>query len=185
MFLTVIKLLLEHQHSIDLIPHCFFLEKLISKQRLKVKSFIVNTNNYLNEIFLLFNPLHKEFSPGFQLVDIFSNCFSFNTINHKINKVKIAYFCKLNKIFRNFLQNIKNVVVISNTSIKNNVAISIAHICLRRNIIVKIIYYAINIISTKAELFIIRYETDQVVQVTNAIYLVRHIFDSLSHSYQL
>jgi len=151
----------------------------------KIKNSIVNTNNYLNEILLLFNSLHKEFSPGFQLVDIFSNCFSFNTINHKINKGKIVHLYKLSKIFRNFLQNTKNVVVISNASIKNNVAISIAHVCLGRKIMTKTIHYAINIISIEIELFIIRYGINQAVQVTDTIYLVRYIFDLLSHPYQL
>ena len=64
----VIKSLLEHQHSINSTPYCLFLEKMISKQRLKVKSSIIDANNYLNKILLSFNPLYKEFFPNFQLV---------------------------------------------------------------------------------------------------------------------
>jgi len=56
---------------------------------------------------------------------------------------------------------------------------------LGKNIIAKTTHYAVNIISTEAELFIIRYGINQAVQVTDAIYLVRYIFDSLSHPYQL
>jgi len=70
---------------------------------------------------------------------------------------------------------------------------SIAYIHLKSNIITKTIHHAINVISTKTELFAIKCKINQVVQITNvshiivitnAIYLVRCIFDSLSHSYQ-
>ena len=44
---------------------------LISKQQLKVKSCIVNINNYLNGVFPPFNSFHKELSSSFQLVDNF------------------------------------------------------------------------------------------------------------------
>jgi len=48
---------------------------LTNKQYLKIKSFIMNTNNYLNEIILLFDSLNKEFTLGFHLVDIFPDYF--------------------------------------------------------------------------------------------------------------
>jgi len=60
----VIKSLLEHHHLFDLTLHCLSLEKLTSKQKLKVKSSIVDTNNHLNEILPSFNRLYKEFSSG-------------------------------------------------------------------------------------------------------------------------
>jgi len=140
----VIKSLLEHHHITNLILHCLFLEKLTSKQRLKVKSFIVDTNNYLNGILPSFNPLHKELSPSFWLVDIFSNYFSFNTINHKSNDTKSSYLCKLDKIFENSSQNIKNIVVISDASLKNNVTIFTAHVCLEPNVIAKTIHHMLS-----------------------------------------
>jgi len=61
----VVKSLLEHHHSNTSSLHCLFLEKLTSKQKLKVKSSIVNINSHLNTILPLFNPLHKEFIFGF------------------------------------------------------------------------------------------------------------------------
>ena len=159
----VIKSLLEHHNSTDLILHCLSLEKLASKQRLKVKSSIIDVNNYLNGILPSFNSLHKEFSSGFWLVDIFSNCFSFNTVDHKSNNDKSVHLCNFNKIFKNSLWDIKTIVVISNTSIKNNVATSIAHIHLEPNVVAKSIHHAVNITSTEAELFAIRYGINQVV----------------------
>ena len=89
----MVKSLLEHHHSTDLILHCLSLEKLASKQRIKVKSSIIDANNYLNGILPSFNPLYKEFSSGFWLVDIFSNYFSFNTVDHKSNDAKSVHLC--------------------------------------------------------------------------------------------
>ena len=185
----VIKLLLEHYHSTDSTPHHLSLRKLTSKQRLKVKSFIVNTNNYLNGIHYSFNSLHKECSPDFWLVDIFSNYFLFNTINCNSNNAKSAHFYKLNKIFEDSLWDTKTIVIISDASIKNNAAISIAHVCSEPNIITKTIQHIVNVISTEAELFA---RINQVIQFIGALYIIvitnhlaRCTFDSLSHFYQL
>jgi len=68
------------------------------------------------------------------------------------------------------------------------------HVHLYSNDVKKIIHYAINVISTEAELFSIRCEINQAIQIpdathiiviTNAIHLVQHIFDFMVHSYQL
>jgi len=72
-----INSLLEKHHSKNMLSYCLSLEALTFKQCFKVKSFIVNVNNYLNEIFLSFNPLHKELLSRFRLVDNFSDCFFF------------------------------------------------------------------------------------------------------------
>ena len=153
----------------------------------------MHTNNCLNGVPSSFNPLHKEFSPSLWLVNI-SNCFSFNTVDYKSNDAKSAHLYKLNEVFQNSLQDTKIIVVISNVSIKKNITTFIAHVHSRPNIIAKTIYYVVNVISTKVELFAIRCRINQVVQVTDTsyiivvtdtIYLTRHIFDSWSHTYQL
>jgi len=77
---------------------------------------------------------------------------------------------------------------------KNNVATSITHTHCGHNIMARTIHHAVNITSTEAELFTIRCEINQVIHVTNmsciivitnAIYLAKKIFDSLTHSYQV
>ena len=47
-------------------------------------------------------------------------------------------------------------LIVTNTSIKNNMAISIAHIRIHDILVVKTLYYAVNIIITEAKLFSIR-----------------------------
>ena len=86
------------------------------------------------------------------------------------------------------------MVVVSNASIKNSITTSIAHIHAHGSPVVKTIYYTVNITSTEAELFVIRYGISQAVQcsntkyiiiITNSIYAAKRIFDSSAHSYQI
>jgi len=74
----IINLMLESSYSSNRQHHLLLMENLISKQKLKVKGPIVNTNNRLNGIFKSFNPFNSKFSPGNRLVDLFSSCFLFS-----------------------------------------------------------------------------------------------------------
>ena len=115
-------------------------------------------------------------------------------MNWKNTEVKNAYLCFLDKIFDNSLSDSNTVLVISDASVKNNVTTLISHIHQDSNIIAKTIYYAINIISTKIELFSVRCGINQAVQVpntqniiviTDTIHIARQIFDLSFHPYQL
>jgi len=67
----VINLLLDEHHSKKAEPYYMaIMTHLISKQWLKIKSSIIDTNNQLNEVFPSFYSLNKEISPGFHLIDI-------------------------------------------------------------------------------------------------------------------
>jgi len=94
----------------------------------------------------------------------------------------------------NSIKSLKIVVVILDASIKNNVIMSISHIHCGHNIMAKTIYYAINITTMEAELFAIRCGINQAIHITNmlhiivvtdAIYLVKKIFNLLTHPYQM
>ena len=137
--------------------------QLIDKQWYKIKSSIIDSNNWLNKVFSTFNRLHKKLSSSFRLVDNFSNCYSFYTVNWKNTEVKNAYLCFLDKIFDNSLSNFNTVLVISDASVKNNVATLISHIHQGSNIIAKTIHYAINVTFTEMELFSVRYGINQAV----------------------
>ena len=90
--------MLELRHSDNNRNYHLLFEKLMSKQQLKVKDFIINVNNRLNRVFYSFNMLSTEFSSGNRLVDIFYNHFSFHSINRKSKKSKKTYNHKLNDI---------------------------------------------------------------------------------------
>ena len=93
-----------------------------------------------------------------------------------------------------FLLNHSHILIISDASIKNNVAISITYIYVYDRPIVKMIYHAANVTSTEAELFIIRCGINQainlpgiskIVIVTDSIHAVKKIFDLAIHSFQV
>jgi len=65
----------------------------------------------------------------------------------------------------------KTTIVILDASIKNKVAMSIAHIHVHNFPVVKTIYHNINITSTEAELFTIRCGLNQAIQLTNIEYI--------------
>jgi len=117
----------------------------------------VNTNNYVNRIFSVFDTLNNEFSPGSYLVDTFSSYFSFYYTNHRNKESKNSHIHKLDKCVFNALSDSKSVVVVSDTSIKNNTTISIAYIHLLSNSIKKAIHHIVNITSIEAKLFAIKY----------------------------
>jgi len=130
-------------------------------------------------LILSFDSFYKELSSGSCLVDNFPNHFSFYTVNHKDKETKNTH---LYKVFNDSLLDPKTIIIISDVSIKNNIAISISYICSGYNILAKTIYYAVNVISTETELFAIRCRINQAVQeidmnhiivIIDAIYLAR------------
>ena len=85
-------------------------------------------------------------------------------------------------------------IIASDTSIKNNVAISILYTHVYNRLITKMIHHAVHVTSTKAELFAIRCSINQasnldnmskIIVVTNSIYTARKIFEPSVHLYQV
>jgi len=159
----IIKFLLENRHNELGRNYCLLLENLTSIQQLKVKGPIADSNNRLNKIFPSFNPLSNKISPGSRLIDIFSSHFSFHSSNQKSKDKRSAHIHKLEEYVLQTSANSKIVVVVSDTSIKNHIAISIAHVHSFTNPIIKILHYVINITTTEAKLFAIKCSINQAV----------------------
>jgi len=167
---------------------------MISNQYIKIKSSIIDINNHHNRIFPFFDSLNSEFSPESKLIDIFSGYFSFHKADCYNKKSKAVHLCKLNDLVFDVSSDSNSITVVSNVSIKNNIAISIAYIYSFFSLTKKILYHTINIISMEAELFTIRCKINQAVQInnfshiiiiTNAIYTVQKIFNFSIHFYYL
>ena len=95
---------------------------------------------------------------------------------------------------KHLVYHLSSVIVISDTSIKNHITISISHIHSFNKPVVKTIYRAVNITTTEAELFAIQYGINQaidianinhIVVITDSLHAVRRIFNSSSHPYQI
>ena len=85
-------------------------------------------------------------------------------------------------------------IIVTDASIKNNIAISILHIHLVDHPLIKTVHYTAFVTSTETELFMVRYSINQacnkenvskIIIITDSIYAARKIFDSKSHSYQI
>jgi len=87
-----------------------------------------------------------------------------------------------------------HTLIITDASVKNNIATFISHIHIRDEPITKTLHYAVNIMSTKAELFTIRYSVNQatnsagiskIIVVIDSIHVARKIFDMSSYLFQI
>ena len=85
-------------------------------------------DNRFNEVFSSFFPFNCEFSSGNRLIDIFPNQFLFYSLNRKRNCNVKSYLCNLNSITFQASLDLHLVVVISDASIKNQIATLILHI---------------------------------------------------------
>lgn len=103
-------------------------------------------NNRSNEIFPFFSLFNYKISLKNRLIDIFSNHFSFHTLNRKNSYNIKSHLQYLDNITIQALLNSLLVVIIINTSI----------IYSYDNPIIKTIYYIVNVMPTEAELFTIR-----------------------------
>ena len=85
-------------------------------------------------------------------------------------------------------------IIVSNTSIKNNIATLVLHIHIHDQPLVKMVYYTAFVTSTEVELFAIRCGISQtcskenifkIIVVTDSIHMAKKIFDTKSHLYQI
>ena len=113
-------------------------------------------DNRFNKVFPSFDPFNKEFAPGYYFIDIFSNCFSFYTSSKQSNKKFNAHIQALDNIALTFSSDPSITLMVSDTSIKNQVTTSISHIHVHNKYVIKTIHYVVNVTTTEAELFTIR-----------------------------
>jgi len=121
-----------------------------------IKGLIVNIDNRFNEVFPSFDLLNKEFSLSSHLINIFHNLFLFHCFNKQSNQGIKSYICLLDNIAIKSLSDPSYALVVSDTSIKNNVATFISHIYVHDKPVIKIIHYAVNVTTIEAKLFTIR-----------------------------
>jgi len=162
----------------------------ILKQRLHLKSLLIDVDNKCNKFSPLFSFFNKKFKLGNHLIDLFSDHFSFHSHFPNIKK----NIEKLDDKTFSISSNSSSVIVVSDTSIKNHITISISHIHSFNKPVVETIYRVVNITTTKAELFAIQYGINQaidianinhIVVITDSLHAVRRIFNSSSHPYQI
>lgn len=101
---------------------------------------------------------------------------------------------QLNNLVIASSENSLSPLVITDASIKCDVAMSIAHVHIHNKLVVKTLYHVVNVTSIEAELFTMRYGINQatsfqgiskIIIVTDSIHLAKRIFDSLLYLFQI
>ena len=174
-----------NSHTIGLLTNC---------QRLITKGHLIDSNTKSYGIFPAFSPLNPEFSPGHCIIDNFSNQFSFNLVNKNEQEINKIHAQELDKMVlcNSSLPNL--ALVITDASIKNNIAMSISHIHSVNRPLIKTVHHASFVTSTEAELFAIRCGINQACSIENvskiiivmdSIHMAKKIFNSESYPFQI
>ena len=143
----------DHSNSqVKLSPYS--INSLMSCQKTIAKGYIINSNDKLYGVFPTFSPLHLEFNLGSRIVNIFSDRFSFNLVSKEKNDKKC--YQQLDKMTLQSSSSPYTAIVITGTSIKNNIATSISHIHIYNHPLIKTVHHAVYVISIESELFAIR-----------------------------
>jgi len=95
-------------------------------------------------------------------------------------------------VFKVSLSN-STAIIISDASIKNNIATSISHMHIANQLLIKMLHHAILVTTTEAELFAIGCGINQacskdniskIIVITNSIHVAKKIFNTMSYPYQ-
>jgi len=163
------------------------LDSLTNQQYSLIKDYLVNMANRFNECFPSFIPLYSGFSSRLRVIDNFSDHISFNVCNKGKDNKSHAY--QLDDIALESFLFPSTAIIVSDVSIKNNVATSILHMHINNKPLTKMIYHAVHITSTEAELFAIRCGINQatnfdnmskIIVITDSIHAARKVLNHLS-----
>jgi len=167
---------------------------LTNRQKVLTKGHLIDLKFKSYGNFPSFSPLDPEFAPGYHIIDNFSNHFSFNLANKKEKEKNNHRTQELDEIvLRNSLVP-NTALVITDVSIKNDIAMSISYIHSANCPLIKTVHHASFVISFEAELFAIRCGINQacslnnvskIVVVTDSIHVAKKIFDTGSHPFQI
>jgi len=170
------------------------ISSLTNRQRTLTKGHLTDSYNKSHGIFPSFPPISIEFSSSNHIIDNFSDQFSFNLVNRK-EKMKVNNRAlELDEMVLQTSSSPHTALVITDASIKNDIATSISHIHSMNSPLTKIVHHASFVTSTEAKLFAIKCGINQVcsknniskiIVITDFIHATKKIFDSDSHPYQL
>ena len=147
-------------------------------------------DNRFNEVFSAFDLINSELQPGNRVIDTFSNHFSFHTFSRKNDPSFKSHLQQLDALAIESSTSSSTTLMITDTSVKNNVTSSIAHIHVRNKPIVKVLHNAVNITLSEAEFFALKcginhttllHEISKIIIVTDSIHVARKIFDPSLH----
>jgi len=147
-------------------------------------------NNRFNKVFPSFDP---EFKLDNRIINSFSNYFLFHLFNKSNNHLFKNCIQQLNNLAIESSNSPSNALVVTDASVKNNVASSIVYIHVYNRPVIKTLHHVVNITNTEAEFFTIRCSINQaahlqniskIIVVTDSIHAAKKIFDPSSNMLQ-
>jgi len=150
-------------------------------------------DNRFNKVFPSFDPINPKFQPGNRIIDNFSNHVSFHLFSKCNNCTFKKCIQQLNALAIEFSNSLTNALIITDASIKNNIAMSIAHIYVHNKPMVKTLDHTVNVMSSEAKFFTIRcsiiqavclHEISKIIVIMDFIHTVKKIFDLSLHTLQ-
>jgi len=188
----LIRTLMDDPLNLHNKPPPLSINTLTEHQKNTIKGHLIDSNNKLFGVFPSFSPLNPEFNLGSRVVDIFPDQVSFNLANKA--KSDKSCFQQLDDMTLHSSSSPHTEIVVTYTSIKNDIATSISHIHIYDHPLIKTVYHTAFITSTEAELFAMRCSISQacskeniskIIVVTNSIHAAKKIFDDKTHPYQI
>ena len=191
----ILKNLLNNSPPQSKSPNSYNISSLTTCQKALTKGHLIDTSIKSHGIFPSFFPLDPEFFPSHCIIDNFSNHFSFNLVNKEKGKNhKKTCTQELDEMVLHNSSSPLSAIMITNASIKNNIATSISHVHSANQPLIKTVHHASFVTTTEAELFAIRYSINQacslnnvskIIVVTDSIHAAKKIFDSNVHPFQI
>ena len=165
----ILQSLMEPKTLLSSKLHSLSLSSLSKCQRELIKGPVIDMDNCFNEVFPSFDPLNPEFVLGCRIINIFPSCFLFNLFSKHNNDTLKFRICQLDNMTIESSNNTSHTLVITDASVKINIATSISHIHIRNECITKTLYHAVNVTSTEAKLFAIRCSINQAINSTGIL----------------
>jgi len=188
----LIKTLMDEPLNMHNKPSPLSINTLTEYQKNTIKGHLIDSNNKLFGVFPLFSPLNPEFNLGFRIVDIFPDQVSFNLANKvKSNK---SHFQQLDDMMLHSSSSPHTAIVVTDASVKNDIATSVSHIHIHDHPLIKTVHYTAFVTSTEAELFAMRCSISQacskeniskIIVITDSIHVAKKIFNNKTYPYQI
>jgi len=141
--------------SISPNPHS--ISTLTNRQKTTTNGYLIDSCTKSYSIFPSFSPLNQEFSFGSHIIDIFPDRFSFNLVTKKDKeKNDKTRAQELNNMVLHDSLSPLTALIITDASIKNDIAMSILHIYIANQLLTRTVHHAAFMTSTEVKLFAIR-----------------------------